>query len=155
MYDRWQQIDRALLQLVGKSDSLNVSQLGVVLQDAGIADASQATPQTLQALRTRILQSKIGEQHIRGEWFRVNPTDPRPFVPGVTHLEVPADRLLVTARELAADEARRAAIVRAGQALLSGELRLTSSVAALVSPPVAAPPQRRRPPGAGTSGPPR
>ena len=29
MYERWQQIDRALLQLIGKADSLNVSQLGV------------------------------------------------------------------------------------------------------------------------------
>jgi hypothetical protein len=78
--ERWQQIDRALLQLIGKSDSLNVSQFGTVLADAGIADASGATREALARLRTRILESKIGEQHIRGEWFRVNPTDPRPFV---------------------------------------------------------------------------
>jgi hypothetical protein len=80
MEERWQQIDRALLQLIGKSDSLNVSQFGAVLADAGIGDASQVTKETLAGLRTRILDSKIGEQHIRGEWFRVNPTDPRPFV---------------------------------------------------------------------------
>ena len=81
--------------------------------------------------------------------------DPRPFVPGVTHLEVPADRLLATARELAADDGRRAAIVRAGQALLTGDLRMTTSVAALVSPLAAAPPDVPRSPVAGTSGPPR
>jgi hypothetical protein len=80
MQESWQQVDRALLQLVGKADSLNFSQLGVVLEDAGIADAAKVTPEALAQLRTRILQSKIGEQHIRGEWFRVNPTDPRPFV---------------------------------------------------------------------------
>jgi hypothetical protein len=78
--ERWHQIDRALLQLVGKADSLNFSQLGVVLGDAGIDDAAKVTPQALADLRTRILDSKIGEQHIRGEWFRVNPSDARPFV---------------------------------------------------------------------------
>src|ERR1700693_4255639 len=80
MQQRWQQLDRALLQLVGKADSLNFSQLGAVLADAQLLDAAQATPQALAELRTRILDSKIGEQHIRGEWFRVHPTDPRPFV---------------------------------------------------------------------------
>lgn len=79
MQERWHAVDRALLQLVGKADSLNFSQLGVVLEDAKI-DASNATPEALDQLRTRILNSKIGEQHIRGEWFRVNPSDPRPFV---------------------------------------------------------------------------
>lgn len=79
MQERWQQIDRALLQLVGKADSLNFSQLGEVLADAKL-DPARATPQALAELRTRILDSKIGEQHIRGEWFRVNPSDPRPFV---------------------------------------------------------------------------
>src|SRR5262249_45459546 len=78
--ERWQQIDRALLQLVGKADSLNFSQLGEVLADANMLDTSKVTAKSLTDLRTRILESKIGEQHIRGEWFRVNPTDPRPFV---------------------------------------------------------------------------
>jgi hypothetical protein len=80
MQERWHQLDRALLQLVGKADSLNFSQLGEVLAGVGMPDAAQVTPQALADLRTRILESKIGEQHIRGEWFRVNPTDPRPFV---------------------------------------------------------------------------
>jgi hypothetical protein len=80
MQERWQQIDRALVQLIGKSDSLNVSQFGTVLADAGLADASKATKEALVKLRTRIVESKIGEQHIRGEWFRVDPLDPRPFV---------------------------------------------------------------------------
>ncbi len=80
MQEKWQQLDRALLQLIGKSDSLNFSQLGVVLADAQLGDPAQVTPEMLAQLRTRILDSKIGEQHIRGEWFRVNPTDPRPFV---------------------------------------------------------------------------
>jgi hypothetical protein len=80
MEERWQQVDRALLQLIGKSDSLNVSQFGTVLADAGIDDASKATKEALARLHRRILDSKIGEQHIRGEWFRVHPSDPRPFV---------------------------------------------------------------------------
>ncbi len=79
MKERWQQLDRVLLHLIGKSDSLNFSQLAVVLADAGVT-AAAATPEALAALRTRILESKIGEQHIRGEWFKVNPTDPRKFV---------------------------------------------------------------------------
>jgi hypothetical protein len=78
MVERWQQVDRVLLRLIGKSDSLNFSQLGVVLGDAALVPDS-ATPASLAALRTRILDSKIGEQHIRGEWFLANPTDPRKF----------------------------------------------------------------------------
>jgi hypothetical protein len=80
MRESWHQLDRALLYLVGKSDSLNFSQLGEVLAGSGIRSAAEVTPETLAALRTRILNSKIGEQHIRGEWFKVNPSDPRPFV---------------------------------------------------------------------------
>ncbi len=80
MKERWQQLDRVLLHLIGKADSLNFSQLGSVLADAKIQNADQVTPATLAALRTRILESKIGEQHIRGEWFNVDPNDPRKFV---------------------------------------------------------------------------
>jgi hypothetical protein len=80
MKERWQQLDRVLLHLIGKSDSLNFSQLGTVLVDAKIHGADQVTPDTLAAVRTRIQESKIGEQHIRGEWFNVDPNDPRKFV---------------------------------------------------------------------------
>jgi hypothetical protein len=59
--------------------------------------------------------------------------DARPFVPGVTHLEVPASDLLATARALAADEDRRRTIVHAGQILLAQRLRLTDSVQALIA----------------------
>lgn len=69
--------------------------------------------------------------------------DPRPFVAGVTHLEVPAERLLATARELVADEDRRRALVAAGQALLSERLRLTDALRTILDGPGAA----------GTSGP--
>jgi hypothetical protein len=79
MQERWQQLDRALLHLVGKSDSLNFSQLGQVLADSRVT-ASKATPAALADLRGRILASRIGEQHIRGEWFLVDPSDPRKFV---------------------------------------------------------------------------
>jgi hypothetical protein len=79
MAERWQQVDRALVQLVGKSDSLNFSQLGVILADAQLGP-TRTTPEGLADLRTRILASKLGEQHIRGEWFQVNPEDPRKFV---------------------------------------------------------------------------
>ena len=60
--------------------------------------------------------------------------DARPFAPGATHLEVPTADLLATGRALARDEARRADLVRAGQALLTGELTLAASLAALLSP---------------------
>lgn len=80
MKERWQQLDRVLLHLIGKSDSLNFSQLGTVLADAKIDRVDEVTPATLADLRTRILDSKIGEQHIRGEWFNVDPGDPRKFV---------------------------------------------------------------------------
>jgi hypothetical protein len=80
MKERWQQLDRVLLHLIGKADSLNFSQLGTVLVDAKIQGAEQVTPDALAALRTRIQESKIGEQHIRGEWFNVDPNDPRKFV---------------------------------------------------------------------------
>jgi hypothetical protein len=79
MEERWQQMDRVLLRLIGKPDSLTFSQLGVVLGDAGLTPA-KATLEGLHALRQRVLASKIGEQHIRGEWFLVDPKDPRPFV---------------------------------------------------------------------------
>jgi hypothetical protein len=78
--ERWQHIDRALLRLVGKSDSLNFSQLGVVLGDGGDFSPAKVTPAALADLRGRILASKIGEQHIRGEWFLVDSSDPRKFV---------------------------------------------------------------------------
>lgn len=73
--------------------------------------------------------------------------DPRPFVPGVTHLEASADRLLATARALVADEPRRRALVSAGQALLAERLLLTDSLEALLRSSVDAPV-------AGTSAPP-
>ncbi|MBI3411561.1 MAG: DUF3160 domain-containing protein [Planctomycetes bacterium] len=79
MVERWQQLDRVLLHLVGKSDSLNFSQLGAVLAAAGVVPAN-VTHESLSALRTRILESNVGEQHIRGEWFKVDPGDPRKFV---------------------------------------------------------------------------
>jgi hypothetical protein len=80
MRDRWQHLDRTVRHLIGKSDSLNFSQLGVVLADAGDREPAQYTPAKLADLRGRIQASKIGEQHIRGEWFLVDPADPRPFV---------------------------------------------------------------------------
>jgi hypothetical protein len=80
MQERWHQLDRTLLHLIGKSDSLNFSQLGVVLADGGNLAPAQFTPAALAALRERIQASKIGEQHIRGEWFLVDPSDPRKFV---------------------------------------------------------------------------
>ena len=55
-------------------------------------------------------------------------TDPRPFVPGVHHLEAPASDLLAAASELAADEPRRRRIVDAGQALLREELTMRASL---------------------------
>jgi hypothetical protein len=58
--------------------------------------------------------------------------DPRPFVDGVTHLEVPTEALLDTARALAADEPRRREIVAAGQALLADRLRLGDSIRAVI-----------------------
>ena len=60
-------------------------------------------------------------------------TDPRPFEPGVTHLEVPADDLLDAARSLVADEERRRSMVLAGQALLAERLLLTESVLAVIA----------------------
>ncbi len=61
--------------------------------------------------------------------------DGRPFVAGVTHLEVPADELLETARVLVADEDRRRSLVVAGQALLAGRLRLTDALLAVIASP--------------------
>ena len=60
-------------------------------------------------------------------------TDPRPFEPGVTHLEVPADDLLDAARSLVADEEQRRSIVLAGQALLAKRLLLTESLLAVIA----------------------
>lgn len=67
--------------------------------------------------------------------------DPRPFVAGVTHLEVPVADMLPSARRLLTDEPGRRALVEAGQALLAGPLRLTASlravIASLPGPPTA------------------
>lgn len=60
--------------------------------------------------------------------------DPHPFQAGVTHLEAPAERILATARALAADEPRRRQLVTAGQALLTSELAMGRVLAAVIGP---------------------
>jgi hypothetical protein len=78
--ETWQQFDRLLQHFVGKTDSLNLSQLGQVLTAFGAPKAANITPQLLDALHTHIQAGKIGEQHIRGEWFCVDPSDPNKFI---------------------------------------------------------------------------
>jgi hypothetical protein len=78
--ETWQQFDRLLQHFVGRTDSLNFTQLGKVLAAIGAPKAADITPQTLAALHTHIQNGKIGEQHIRGEWFCVDPNDPKKFV---------------------------------------------------------------------------
>jgi hypothetical protein len=55
-------------------------------------------------------------------------TDPWPFIPGVHYLEAPAQELLEVAALLAADPARRAGLVEAGQALLRDRLTMRASL---------------------------
>lgn len=55
-------------------------------------------------------------------------TDPFPFVPGVHHLEAALADLAAVASEVAADEARRAAIIEAGQASFADALAMRASV---------------------------
>ena len=78
--ETWQQFDKLLQHFVGRPDSLTFSQLGQVLAGFGAPKAANITPQTLAGLYTHIQTGKIGEQHIRGEWFCVDPDDPNKFV---------------------------------------------------------------------------
>jgi hypothetical protein len=54
--------------------------------------------------------------------------DPRPFVPGIHHVETPVESMLEVAQALASDEGRRAAIVSASQRLLSRDLEMRTSL---------------------------
>jgi hypothetical protein len=77
---QWEHFDRLLRHFVGRPDSLCCTQLGEVLTAFGVDAPAQLTPEKLDALRTHIQSGKIGEQHIRGEWFCVDPSDPKKFV---------------------------------------------------------------------------
>jgi hypothetical protein len=54
--------------------------------------------------------------------------DPAPFVPGVHYVEAPLSEVLDVATLLAADDARRTALVDAGQALLRDDLAMRTSL---------------------------
>ena len=59
-------------------------------------------------------------------------TDPYPFAPGVHYVEAVESDLLRVARSLVGDDARRLAIVEAGQRLLATELTMERSVARVI-----------------------
>lgn len=80
MTEKWRQFDRFLTQLVGRADSLTFSQLGELLTSAKIADISQATPEKLDKLYELVKSGRAGQQEIRGEWFVVDPNDPKKLV---------------------------------------------------------------------------
>jgi hypothetical protein len=59
--------------------------------------------------------------------------DPFPFVAGEHFVEAPLDGLLDAARGLIADEPTRRRIAEAGQALLTGELRMARCLSRAIS----------------------
>jgi hypothetical protein len=76
----WENFDRLLQHFVGRADSLNCTQLGKVLAAFKVDSAADVTPAVLNTLHGHIQSGKVAQQHIRGEWFCVDPLDPNKFV---------------------------------------------------------------------------
>jgi hypothetical protein len=69
-YDRWQQFDRLMQTFVGRTDSATFAHLGALLTDAAIkSPADLKTLEQLEALQAKILEGKVGLQHIRGDVY--------------------------------------------------------------------------------------
>jgi hypothetical protein len=59
--------------------------------------------------------------------------DPHPFVPGVDHIEAPAEEMVGVVGAVLADEPGRRAIAEAGQARLTGELSMRTALERLLA----------------------
>ena len=69
-YDRWEQFDRLIQTFVGRTDSATFAHLGALLTSAGIkSPADLKTMEQLEALQAKILEGKVGLQHIRGDVY--------------------------------------------------------------------------------------
>lgn len=81
MFERWQMFDRVLRGFVGRPDSMTFGGLGALLAGAGIRSPGDLKSEDdLKALQKKILRTNLGEQEIRGDWFCMDPYDPKKFV---------------------------------------------------------------------------
>lgn len=76
----WHNFDQMLTHFIGRTDSLNFSQLGSVLSAWNTPGASDINEESLNAVHKKISKGKIGTQQIRGHHFCVDPYDPEKFV---------------------------------------------------------------------------
>ena len=69
-FDNWKSFDRMLQTFVGKTDSMTFSQLGAVLQKAGIKTPAEVkTFNVLETIQADIEKGKYGTQEIRGDVY--------------------------------------------------------------------------------------
>jgi hypothetical protein len=75
-FELWQQFDRLMQTLVGRTDSMTFAQLGGILAKAQIKSPRDVkTLKTLKTVQADILAGKIGMQHIRSDHY-VSPFGP-------------------------------------------------------------------------------
>lgn len=75
--ERWQQFERILTMFVGRPDSMSFTELGVVLQAAGVRSPADLKDEAaLTALQQKIDVSGFGTQEIRGDFFYTDPDRP-------------------------------------------------------------------------------
>jgi hypothetical protein len=79
MRDTWLQFDRVVQMFAGRADCLTMPQFDVLLTSFETS-AATLTREGLPLLRNKIASTDLGEQHIRGEVFFLDPTDPNKFV---------------------------------------------------------------------------